>query len=138
MELYTEDAIEHGPSLERGDLLLILLLTGADYDVSMFLLQPTYGLTVPSHRWGSQDVLWTLLVGWLNMGSEGLSSRPQPRAYLSNSWISMPSGAMTYFKCWRGTRSVILDEAIMISRVSLMRSTPTFQIPPSLQHIYYL
>ena len=78
MELYTEDAIEHGLSLKRGDLLLILLLTGVDYDVSGFLLQPTYGLTVPFHRWGSQDVLWTSLIGWLDMGLEGLSSRPWP------------------------------------------------------------
>ena len=33
VEIYTEDALEHGAHLTRGGLLLIALMSGGDYDV---------------------------------------------------------------------------------------------------------
>ena len=41
IELYTVNAIKHGPSLGRGDLLFIALMSGVEYDVSCSLLQST-------------------------------------------------------------------------------------------------
>jgi len=41
VELYTVNAIEHGPSLQWGDLLFIMLMSSADYNVSCSLLQST-------------------------------------------------------------------------------------------------
>ena len=33
VEIYTEDALEHGAHLTRGGLLLIALMSGGDYNV---------------------------------------------------------------------------------------------------------
>ena len=33
VEIYTEDALEHGAHLTRGGLLLVTLMSGGDYDV---------------------------------------------------------------------------------------------------------
>ena len=37
VELYKVDALENSPSLEWGDLLLIALMSGVDYNVSTFI-----------------------------------------------------------------------------------------------------
>ena len=34
VQIFTEDALEHGAHLTRGGLLLIALMSGGDYDVS--------------------------------------------------------------------------------------------------------
>ena len=34
VQIFTEDALEHGAHLTRGGLLLIVLMSGGDYDVS--------------------------------------------------------------------------------------------------------
>ena len=53
MEVYTDEAIKDRASLELGGLLLIVLMSSADYNVSHHLLQPA----VHTHNLISQSRL---------------------------------------------------------------------------------
>lgn len=71
IQVYTEDSLEHGASLARGDRLLIALLTGGDYDAGV----PGCGIKiahkVAQHSTIGQEMLHT----FLSMAPDDFSER---------------------------------------------------------------
>ena len=135
VQRYMTNAAE---SDDWGDLLLIVLMNGADYSVRYHLLNFTLCTHTRPCRWGSRAALWTFPTGSLGMGSEGPSSMPPLHSCFPNSWTSVPSGAKTYARCWRRIPSITLDKGTLSLHISSRRNILNFLTLLFLQHICYL
>lgn len=69
VQVYTEDALEHGASLARGDRLLIALLTGGDYDRGV----PGCGIEIAHKVALHSNIGQTMLRAFLSMTPEEFS-----------------------------------------------------------------
>lgn len=73
VQVYTEDGLEHGASLTRGDRLLIALLAGGDYDRGV----PGCGIEIAHKVAACSRIGENLLCAFLSMPPEEFSERAE-------------------------------------------------------------
>ena len=126
-------------SLEWGDLLLIMLMSSLDIDVSPPLQCPrALSQFYLIHRPVAAGVAWILPVDWRIMASDGPSCKLQSRCSLSSSWTSLPSGARMSVRCSGRILDFSLGIGSMNLPVSLWRNTSSSLTLPCWECICYL